>query len=162
MPAVRLRRGGGRSVASRGSVPYAGAGAQGEAASSSVAGVPPQAPGQSSAGEHSPAAHGGSHAALKAAWCRGQKRECAFLCGATSWDTDEEDTDQAYKWAYPDVNKDGTRRAANCFYCEKVFVNEYKHKAGRKEMQARMGKSKAMQDEWRARKKVYLERRRAS
>lgn len=101
------------------------------------------------------------HAALKMAWSRGSPRECAFLCGKTSWDTDEECADKPCKWAYDDFNADGSRRAANCYDCEKVFKNDYA-KHGRKEFQRRLAKHKPTHDTFLERKAIYIERKKAS
>ena len=58
-----------------------------------------------------------------------------------------------------DFLADGTRAATNCFYCEKVFLNEYQHQCGRKELQKKLARDKAKQDAFRDLKRKYVQRR---
>lgn len=101
------------------------------------------------------------HAVLKAAWCIGKKKSCTFLCGKSSWDTDEEEEDKAYRWAYNGALPDGTRAAANCWYCERTFANDFRHKNGRQELQKKLGKCKHTHDKFLLKKREFVSRRKS-
>ncbi len=83
-----------------------------------------------------------------------EKKTCAFQCGKTNCDTDDEDKEAYQRWAYPNG------QGANCWPCERVWCTEFSHRyKNRREYQDLQSTDLAVLENHNSRRAAYLTRR---
>ena len=116
------------------------------------------APGSGEGGGAVQSAHGSGGAAQPAGHKVGERppkrKDCAFQCGKSNWDTDDEDSTRYLRWAYP------SGHGANCWACERIWATELAHKyPSRTEYQKLQRTDMAVLENHSSRRKLFVERR---
>ena len=93
-----------------------------------------------------------------------KRTKCAFSCGKSSHDTDDEDYAEPMRWIDTRCHEKSGMKANNCWACEMVYFNDYRPfggpNANRKNLQNKLGWSLPDREEFHKKRRRYLRRRR--